>query len=65
MNPYSPEKFPMGRQVCEEFVILQASKHRRPVYRSSYGDILIDTDCLASMLVSYFMEGGLDAAGWK
>ncbi|WP_313684228.1 hypothetical protein [Pantoea sp.] len=62
MSPYSPEKFPMTRRVCEEFVIRQTSIHRRPVYRSAYGDILIDADCLASMLTSYFMADDMDAA---
>lgn len=61
MNPYSPEKFPMTRQVCEEFVIRQASIHRRPVYRSAHGDILIGTDSLASMLTSNFMADDMDA----
>ncbi|WNN42806.1 hypothetical protein [Winslowiella toletana] len=61
MSPYSPEKFPITRQVCEEFVIRQVSIHRRPVYRSAYGDILIDADCLASMLTSYFMADDMDA----
>lgn len=62
MGAYSPEKFPMVRQACEEFVIRQVSIHRRPVYRSAYGDILIDADCLASMLTSYFMGDSMTAA---
>ncbi|HCT2372333.1 TPA: hypothetical protein ACPZHF_004328 [Enterobacter cloacae subsp. cloacae] len=61
VNPYSPEKFPMARQVCEEFVIMQTAKHRQPIYRSEFGDILIDADCLASMLTSYFMTDNMDA----
>lgn len=61
MSVYSPEKFPMTRQACEEFVIRQACTHRNPIYRSAYGDILLDADCLASMLTSYFMEDGMDA----
>lgn len=59
MNPYSPEKFPFVRKVCEEFVIRQTAKHRQPVYRSGYGNILIDVDCLASFLTSYFMVDDL------
>ncbi len=61
MNPYSPEKFPITRQVCEEFVIMQTAKHRQPIYRSAFGDILIDADCLASMFTSYFMADDMDA----
>lgn len=62
MNQYSPEKFPMTRQVCEESVIMQTAKHRQPIYRSAFGDILIDADCLASMFTSYFMADDMDAA---
>ncbi|WP_288500885.1 hypothetical protein [uncultured Erwinia sp.] len=61
MSPYSPEKFPITRQVCAGFVIRQVSIHRRPVYRSAYGDILIDADCFASMLTSYFMADDMDS----
>ena len=58
-NPYSQAQFPIATQVCEQYVIRQASIHRQPIYRSKYGDIGLEVGPLASFLVSYFIEGGM------
>ena len=58
-NPYSQKKFPIATQVCEQYVIRQASMHRQPIYRSKYGDISLEVGPMASFLVSYFIEGGM------
>ncbi len=61
MDNYPEDLFPITRRVCEEFIIHQVSKHRRPVYRSAYGDIILDITCLQSFLASYFRADDMTA----